>query len=164
MTPVRRSGMRHLRLVNMSGEAMDMTLKVAFASSDRRCVNQHFGAARAFVIYAVREDRSELIEVAQFHEVPMDGHEGKLAAKIALLSGCAAVFCQAVGASAIQQLMAIGVQPVKVFEGTRIENLIGSLQQQLREGPPRWLVKALRSQGRSDEARFAAMEQEGWQE
>lgn len=141
-----------------------MTIRVAFASSDRRCVNQHFGAAQAFVIYAVEENRSELLEVAQFHEAPMDGHEGKLAAKIALLSGCAAVFCQAVGASAIQQLMAVGVQPVKVFEGTRIEDLIGSLQQQLREGPPRWLLKAMRSQRPSDESRFAAMEAEGWEE
>lgn len=141
-----------------------MTIKVAFASSDRRCINQHFGAAQAFAIYAIEPDRSGLIEVVQFHEAPKDGNEGKLATKIALLSDCAAVFCQAVGVSAIQQLLAMGVQPVKVPEGTRIDDLIGLLQQELREGAVGWLVKALHKQKPSDESRFVAMEAEGWQE
>ena len=45
--------MRHLRLVGTKEK--DMTVKIAFASSDRRAVNQHFGAAEAFAIYEVDE-------------------------------------------------------------------------------------------------------------
>jgi nitrogen fixation protein NifX len=68
-----------------------MSLRVAFASSDRVLVDQHFGAASAFAIHAIDEQSSTLVEVAQFMEIAMDGHEGKLAARIDLLAGCGAV-------------------------------------------------------------------------
>ena len=141
-----------------------MSLRVAFASSDRVFVDQHFGAASAFAIHSVDADSSVLVEVAEFIETAMDGHDGKLAAKIELLAGCAAVYCQAVGASAVQQLLAKGIQPIKVPDGTTIDALIGVLQQELRAGPSGWLAKALARGGPRDADRFAAMEEEGWQE
>lgn len=139
-------------------------LKVAFASSDRKHVDQHFGAARAFAIYAIDTDSISLIEVAEFMETAMDGHEGKLAAKIALLAGCTAVYCQAIGASAIQQLLAQSIQPVKVPEGASIESLTAALQADLQSGPSGWIAKALRRSAPRDAARFDAMAEEGWQE
>lgn len=139
-------------------------LKVAFASSDRKHVDQHFGAARAFAIYAIDTDSISLIEVAEFMETAMDGHEGKLAAKIALLAGCTAVYCQAIGASAIQQLMAQSIQPVKVPEGAPIDSLTAALQADLQSGPSGWIAKALRRSAPRDAARFDAMAEEGWQE
>lgn len=141
-----------------------MSLRVAFASSDRVFVDQHFGAASAFAIHAIDTDSSALVEVAEFIETAMDGHEGKLAAKIDLLAGCAAVYCQAVGASAVQQLLAKGIQPIKVPDGTTINSLIGVLQQELRAGPAGWLAKALARGRPRGEDRFAAMDEEGWQE
>ena len=133
-----------------------MTVKIAFASDDRRLVNQHFGAASAFAIFEMNETGSQLVEVAEFTETAMDGHEGKLAAKIALLDGCAAVYCNAAGASAIQQLLAKGIQPMRVEEGTAIDALLACLHGE----PPLWLVKHL--QKTSCERRFA--EDEEWQE
>jgi len=141
-----------------------MSLRVAFASSDRVFVDQHFGAASAFAIHSVDAHASALVEVAEFIETAMDGHEGKLAAKIELLAGCAAVYCQAVGASAVQQLLAKGIQPIKVPDGTTIDALIGVLQRELRAGPSGWLAKALARGSPRDADRFAAMEEEGWQE
>jgi nitrogen fixation protein NifX len=141
-----------------------MSLRVAFASSDRIRVDQHFGAASAFAIHVIDADASMLVEVAQFMDTAMDGHEGKLAAKIDLLAGCAAVYCQAVGASAVQQLMAKGIQPVKVEDGTTIDTLIAVLQEELRTGPVGWLAKALARERSRDAGRFAAMDAEGWQE
>ena len=141
-----------------------MSLRVAFASSDRVFVDQHFGAASAFAIHAIDTDSSVLVEVAEFIETAMDGHEGKLAAKIDLLAGCAAVYCQAVGASAVQQLLAKGIQPIKVPDGTTINALIGVLQQELRAGPAGWLAKALARGRPRGEDRFVAMDEEGWQE
>ena len=63
-----------------------MTVKIAFATSDRRAVNQHFGAAESFAVYEIGESETRLIEVAEFIETAMDGHEGKLAAKVELLA------------------------------------------------------------------------------
>lgn len=151
--------MRHLRLVK-STEADDMKVKIAFATSDRRAVNQHFGAAEAFAIYELGEREMRLIEVAEFIETAMDGHEGKLAAKVELLGDCAAVYCNAAGASAIQQLLAGGIQPMRVDEGTLIDELLFGLQQSLVNEPPLWLAKHMKKQ--SGGKSFA--EDEEWQE
>ncbi|OYY93926.1 MAG: nitrogen fixation protein NifX [Hydrogenophilales bacterium 28-61-23] len=139
------------------------SVKIAFASSDRRVVDQHFGAAEAFCIYQLAEDDARLIEVAEFHDsdVAMDGHEGKLARKIELLEGCAAVYCNAVGASAIKQLLAAGIQPMKVEEGALLDELLCGLNQSLKNEPPAWLAKRLQNKAAD---RFAAMEAEGWSE
>jgi nitrogen fixation protein NifX len=136
-----------------------MSVKIAFATSDRKAVNQHFGAAEAFAIYEVSEHDAKLIEVAEFIETAMDGHEGKLAAKVELLGDCAAVYCNAAGASAIQQLLAGGIQPMRVEEGSAIEELLSGLQKNLVEEPPVWLAKHLKKQaGKSFD------DDEAWQE
>ncbi len=137
-----------------------MKVKIAFATSDRRAVNQHFGAAEAFAIHEVDEQGARLIEVAEFMETAMDGHEGKLAAKVALLGDCAAVYCNAVGASAIQQLLAAGIQPMRVDEGTAIDELLCGLQNSMAGDPPLWLAKHLKKQAGGK--RFA--EDEEWSE
>ena len=54
---------------------MDTAVKVAFASTDMKQVNQHFGAAEAFALYAIDMERVELIEVVQFGALEMDGNE-----------------------------------------------------------------------------------------
>lgn len=155
--------MRHLKLVHCTERTPAMNVKIAFASSDRRVVDQHFGAAEAFCIYSLAEDDTRLVEVAEFHDgdVAMDGHEGKLAGKIALLEDCAAVYCNAVGASAIKQLLAAGIQPMKVEEGTPVEELLCGLHRSLRDAPPAWLAKRMHNK---DADRFNDMEAEGWSE
>lgn len=143
---------------------MNRAVKVAFASTDLKQVNQHFGASEAFAIYAVDQTHTELIEVVQFGELAMDGNEDKLVAKISALQDCIAVYAQAVGASAMRQLTLNGVQPVKVSPGAAIADLLESLQEQLREGPSAWLARAIRAQSQPDPQRFARMEADGWEE
>lgn len=151
--------MRHLRLIQPI-EEMAMKVKIAFATSDRKGVNQHFGAAEAFAIYELGESEARLVEVAEFIETAMDGHEGKLAAKVELLGDCAAVYCNAVGASAIQQLLATGIQPMRVDEGATIDDLLCGLQKSLLNDTPVWLAKHLKKQAGA--THFA--EDEEWQE
>ncbi|MDS4019642.1 MAG: NifB/NifX family molybdenum-iron cluster-binding protein [Candidatus Competibacter sp.] len=146
---------------------MTPTIKAAFATSDRHKVDQHFGAASALLIHAVTPDQTAVVEFAQFGELDRDGHEDKLAAKLALLRGCVVVYCQAVGGSAIQQLLALGIQPIRVDAGTAIAPLLAALQASLRGGgAPAWLDRAIARQrgGESADERFAMMEAEGWQE
>jgi nitrogen fixation protein NifX len=138
---------------------------VAFASADRKRVDQHFGAAEGFVIYRVGADRTELLQAAQFGRLDMDGNEDKLAAKIDALADCVAVYCQAVGASAIGQLKTRGIQPIKVAPDTPISGLLKALQRELREGvPSAWLARALERRTPGSADRFDAMEAEGWHE
>lgn len=139
-------------------------IRIAFASTDRCSVNQHFGSTEAFAIFEVGADAAKLVEVTEFIDAAQDGNENKLPAKIATLAGCAAVYCLAVGASAVKQLLAAGVQPIRVEEGSAIERLIGELQSELALGPGGWLAKAVRERRPADSERFDAMEAEGWQE
>jgi len=157
---------RRLKLVACATEDewMDTAIKVAFASTDLKHVNQHFGASQSFALYAVDPERAQLIEVVQFGQLAMDGNEDKLAAKIKALEGCVAVYAQAVGASAAGQLKTMGIQPVKVTPDAEVQELIESLQEQLRLGPAAWLAQAIERQKPADPNRFSAMEAEGWEE
>ncbi|HEY8036410.1 MAG TPA: nitrogen fixation protein NifX [Methylobacter sp.] len=143
---------------------METALKIAFATTDMETVNQHFGSAKSFAIYAVNMDDAQLLEAAQFGELQQDGNEDKLSVKIELLNGCAAVYCQAVGGSAINQLIAKNIQPVKVHEGGKIKDLIVDLQNEMKAGPSSWLAKAINQHKTPDPDRFSRMEDEGWDE
>jgi nitrogen fixation protein NifX len=158
---------RRLKILDCDTEADAMentALKVAFASTDMTHVNQHFGSAESFVIYAVDPEHSRMLEVAQFGELAQDGNEDKLITKLSALEGCIAVYSQAVGASAVRQLKTLGIQPVKVSAGTEISELLESIREELRSGPATWLARAIDAQKPSDPNRFDDMEAEGWDE
>lgn len=137
-------------------------LKLAFASDDRITVNQHFGAAAGFAIYALDGERAQLVEVAEFAPEAMDGNEIKLPARIAVLAGCAAVYCLAAGGSAVKQLLAAGIQPIRLDDESAIEPLLKEISAAIRDGGIAWVDKALRKT--SDAARFERMAADGWEE
>ncbi|VAX12364.1 Nitrogenase FeMo-cofactor carrier protein NifX [hydrothermal vent metagenome] len=139
-------------------------LKVAFASTDMETVNQHFGSASSFSIYVLNQNTFRLFEVVQFGEMEQDGNEDKLLAKLDALEECIAVYSQAIGASAIAQLKARDMQPVKVTSGSLIVDIIESLQSELRTGAGVWLARAIKKQKKADPERFNDMEAEGWEE
>jgi nitrogen fixation protein NifX len=140
------------------------SVRIAFASTDRSTVNQHFGAAAAFAIFEIGPQAAQLVEVCEFIDATQDGFDAKLPGKIATLAGCGAVYCLAAGASAVRQLLAAGVQPVRVEEGACIDALIADLQAELASGPTGWLAKVVRNRAPADDARFDDMEAEGWRE
>ncbi|MCG8314917.1 MAG: NifB/NifX family molybdenum-iron cluster-binding protein [Pseudomonadales bacterium] len=153
---------RKLDVISDDGEGT--FLKVAFATTDRIQVDQHFGSARAFSIYGVNQEKRTLLNVCEFGElVAQDGNEDKVAIKLEILQDCIAVYCRACGASAVKQLLAAGIQPVKVAEGALVDELLDALQYELSEGPSTWLAKAV-SRQRVDPSRFDEMEMEGWDE
>jgi nitrogen fixation protein NifX len=142
----------------------EVGVRVGFATKDMAAVNQHFGSADSLVIYSIDPDDSRLLEVFQFGQLEQDGNEGKLEEKITALNGCAAVYCHAIGSSAVRQLLAKGVQPVKVTDNIAINDLIELLQEEMHSGPSSWLAKAIDRQNGPDTGRFDQMEADGWEE
>lgn len=139
-------------------------IKVAFASTDRMRVNQHFGAAEGFVIYEVVPGKATLVGVGEFAEESMDGNENKLAAKVDFLAGCAAVYVLAIGASAIKRLTAKGIQPIRINEIDSVEDLLRDISTAMSEGGVAWIDRAIAAQAKSSGCnRFASMEKEGWE-
>lgn len=141
-------------------------LKVAFASDDNETVNQHFGAAIGFAVFALDGERAQLVQVAEFPPQTMDGNENKLPAKIAALDGCAAVYCLAAGASAVKQLLAAGVQPVRLDDESPIEPLLKQINAAISDGGIGWVDKAMKTARDADAgaSRFERMAAESWEE
>lgn len=155
---------RRLQLVWSIRQEPAAVLRVAFATTDRLRVNQHFGAAEGFAIYEVVPGKATLVGVAEFAEEAMDGNENKLAAKVDFLAGCAAVYVLAIGASAIKQLTAKGIQPIRTSEVDAVEELLREISNAMSEGGVGWIDRAIAAQAKADAGdRFAGMEEEGWQ-
>ena len=150
------------RQLSIVDDNPDTGIRVAFTSNNREEVNEHFGSASGFAIYSITPESSSLIQVAEFGDLQQDGQEDKLKEKFSILDGCIAVYCRACGASALRQLVAMGIQPVKVSEGALIADLAEQLQEELRQGPSAWLAKAMRSRNLASDSRFDDMEAEGW--
>ncbi len=137
-------------------------IRVAFASSDLKKVDQHFGSAERFVLYDVIPEEHAMHQVFEFGSLDQDGNERKLLEKFVALDGCVAVYCLAVGPSAVRQLMGLNIQPIKVAFGTTISSLLNDLHKELQQGPEGWLARALSAKQGKDENRFDEMEDEGW--
>jgi len=160
------SVLRRLRLVRPADQeaVMNQAVKVAFATTDSKTVNQHFGSAKGFVTYAVGADGASQIEISEFGVLAQDGNEDKLDEKIALLEGCEAVYCQAAGPSAVKRLLSMGVQPIKVSEGACIASIITDLQAEMTAGATGWLAKAMEKKNPTSMSRFDEMADEAWDE
>ncbi|MBK7768015.1 MAG: nitrogen fixation protein NifX [Sulfuritalea sp.] len=163
--PTANATRHHGRRLALAWSATSVTpavLKVAFATDDRAAVNQHFGAAVGFAIYALDGERRQLVELAEFPPEAMDGNETRLPARIAALTGCAAVYCLAVGASAVRQLLAAGIQPIRLDDEAAIEPLLKGISSAIRHGGIAWVDKALHKE--SGTGRFERMAADGWEE
>ncbi|WP_207061224.1 NifB/NifX family molybdenum-iron cluster-binding protein [Motiliproteus sp. SC1-56] len=155
---------RHLKL-SQAGDGV-LRLRIAFATRDRKHVDQHFGSACSFMIYSITQNGYGLEEVAEFTETEQDRNHSKLLTKLSLLDGCQAVYCTAVGTAAVQQLLSLGTQPIRSLPGTPIAREISQLQDAWKTDPPGWLQKQITLAKRRTQPgnRFDAMEEEGWQE
>ena len=152
-----------LRVCDDRDQTEEPGLLVAFASSDMTTVDQHFGSSTRFAVYRVSSRTATFLHLTQFEETNQDGNESKLTAKIAALAGCSAVLCVAVGGSAVRQLVASGIQPIKVEPGSSIREALALLNDEIKEAATPWVVKGLkRTSETKDQSRFDDMEQCGW--
>ena len=143
--------------------ASEEELLVAFASMDGDMVDQHFGSAQAFYVYAVTADNAQFIASQNFGVEKKDGNEDKLKPKLAWLMGADIVYCGSIGGSATRQLLALGIHPIKVKGGPDVEELIEELQSQLQTSPEPWLEKLVQKKQKSQDVdRFSMMDDEGW--
>lgn len=157
---------RFMRVV--ASESMPATetpvVHAAFATTDMKHVDQHFGTAKCYAVYQVTPREANLLCAAQFRQADSEGGEGKLTSRIALLQGCTLIYCEAIGGGAIRRLAQQGIRPMRVAAGVPISVLIAELQQALSQDTE-LLRRCLPARAEPrDEARFDRMEAEGWAE
>jgi len=101
-----------------------MSFRVAFASTDGSCVDQHFGSARCFQVYDINGSEFNHVETRN-PEAKCRGHcEGGFDHLLAALSDCNAVFVSKIGPSAVEFMIGHGK---RVFEAEgEVEEIIAS--------------------------------------
>lgn len=139
-------------------------LRVAFATSDGECVNQHFGSSRGFHVFGISGGKAALLATKSFAKEKKDGNEDKLKPKLAWLHGSDLVYCGSVGGSATKQLITLGAHPIVVKGGPDIEEIIEALQEELNGTLSPMLERVMRQKTSKADNRFDEMEDEGWEE
>lgn len=105
-----------------------MRYRVAFASSDGKVVNQHFGRAVQFLIVEVNDEDFRVLESRKVEPLCSDFEhsEEKLLLTVQALSDCKIVFVQKIGFGALGALKQNGI------EGIEAQGEINVILDQLR--------------------------------
>ncbi|OHE10914.1 MAG: hypothetical protein A2513_01080 [Sulfurimonas sp. RIFOXYD12_FULL_33_39] len=115
-------------------------MRVAFASSDGECINQHFGWSKSFYLYRVSKDSAEFLEVIDASQEPQ-GEKEKLDYKIDTLKEADIMYCNQIGPTASKMIQSAGIHPVRVADGENIAEAILKLQDLLKDAPAPWLLR-----------------------
>lgn len=120
-------------------------MKVAFASTDRVHIDEHFGQAEEFCIWTVGPDQADFNGIVQVKaEADMEGHsDDKIEARGEALAECALVYVGEIGGPAAARLVAKKIQPLKSKDHEPIAEAVTRLQEVLKGTPPPWLRKAM---------------------
>ncbi|PLX82724.1 MAG: nitrogen fixation protein NifX [Desulfuromonas sp.] len=119
-------------------------MKVAFASTDKVHVNEHFGQAEEFYIWDIGPEKASFCGVVQVESEDAPGHsDDKIEARGEALADCALVYVGEIGGPAAARLVAKKIHPIKSKEQEPITVVVEKLQDVLKENPPPWLKKAM---------------------
>lgn len=121
-----------------------LAMKVAFASTDKVHIDEHFGQAEQFYLWDVGPEAAAFSGVVQVKAESEAGHsDDKIEARAAALADCALVYVAEIGGPAAARLVAKKIHPIKNKEQEPIVAVIEKLQEVLRNNPPPWLRKAM---------------------
>ena len=128
-------------------------MKVAFATTDGRLVDEHFGRAGCFAILdftAAGYTRLPDLVFAEGRDTVVEGsrgmgdvHDNAIERKVERLRDCRLVYLTAIGGPSAARMARLGIMPVKVAEQTVIAEAAERLMEQIRTAPPPWLRLAL---------------------
>ncbi len=124
-------------------------MKVAFASTDKICIDEHFGQAEHFYVWDVGPFEATFAGIVTVNGKEEGHSDDKIEARAEALSNCALVYVAEIGGPAAARLVAKKIHPVKAKGSEAISSVIGKLQEVLRGSPPPWLRKAMMKEERT---------------
>lgn len=119
-------------------------LRVAFATSDTRTINDHFGWARQFMIYDI--SGSDCFKVGRVEFEDLDNTEScnpenKHFEKIKALESCHIVYSQSIGGPAAARLTQQKIHPMIARDITNIDDILDDFKKLLSGAMPPWVRK-----------------------
>jgi len=117
-------------------------MKVAFASTDKIHIDQHFGRAEVFYVWDITADSAEFSGIIQ---VKSEGNDeaDRIESRCSGLEECALVYVAEIGGPAAARLVQKKIHPLKSKDQAPIQETVEKLQEVLRGTPPPWLRKAM---------------------
>jgi nitrogen fixation protein NifX len=130
-------------------------MKVACATTDGKLVDEHFGRAGMFAIYEITEGGYQFVAMRQFAD-GMDNavvdtkdmgplHDSAVQKKVDKLADCKLIYLTEIGGPSAARLVKKGIMPMKVKEVVSIESALDQLMGTIKQSPPPWLRKALKT-------------------
>ncbi len=130
-------------------------MKVAFATTDGKNIDEHFGRAGMFAIYDITETGHRFVEMRRFAD-GMDMavvdtkdkgplHDSAVQNKVDKLADCKLIYLTEIGGPSAARLVKKGIMPMKMKEIISIESALGQLLETIKKSPPPWLRKALKT-------------------
>ncbi|HHD78528.1 MAG TPA: nitrogen fixation protein NifX [Epsilonproteobacteria bacterium] len=121
---------------------LDNSMKVAFATKDMETINAHFGGAKEFVVYNVSTDGFEINGVIKTDTSNIQGDE-KTEVKVKALEGVNIMYCESIGGTAAAKVIRAGMNPMKVQEPRKIEDVLQELVTMINDNPPPWIKRIM---------------------
>jgi nitrogen fixation protein NifX len=136
--------------INVEGtKEMDNAMKVAFATKDMETVNAHFGGAKEFVVYNVSKDGFELNGVIKSDTTGLSGDD-KTDFKVKSLEGINIMYVESIGGTAAAKVIRAGINPMKMPEPRRIEDVLKELVAMINGNPPPWVKRIINMETTED--------------
>ncbi len=132
-----------------STDSLENAIKVAFASKDMETINAHFGGAKEFVVYDVSKDAFKLSGVVKTDDSNFNGDD-KTDFKVKALAGVNIMYCESIGGTAAAKVIRGGINPMKVNEPRKIEDVLKELVIMINDNPPPWVKKIMNIQTTED--------------
>lgn len=120
-----------------------VTMKVAFATNDAKHVNSHFGFCEKFAVYEVTHGKYVELPARQVVIEQNMEESGRIEARVNAVKDCTLLFITQIGPAAAARVTRNKIMPIKVEEGTTIEQQLNRIMDMLKNKPPVWLTKAL---------------------
>ncbi len=131
----------------------EVNVKVAFATTDGKNVNEHFGRAGMFSIYEVTEGGQKFVELRKFAEgidkavtdTKDTGalHDSVVESKVDRLADCKLIYITEIGGPSAARLVKKGIMPMKVKEPVSIDCALKEIADMIKKSPPPWIKKAM---------------------
>jgi nitrogen fixation protein NifX len=117
-------------------------MRIAFASKDNIHINQHFGWAKEFYIYEIKDDNYTFVKSVD-SSIEIEDEIEKLNYKIECCEGCDILYVQQIGPKASLMVKASKIFPMQASaENEKIEDILNKLIK-MKENPPLWMRRLI---------------------
>jgi nitrogen fixation protein NifX len=130
------------RITVESTDTLENSMKVAFATKDFERINAHFGGAKEFVVYNVSKEGFSVDGVIKTDTSELTG-DAKTEYKVEALKGINIMYVESIGGTAAAKVIRAGINPMKVPDPRKIEDVLQEIVEMINTNPPPWIKRIM---------------------